>query len=128
MIFEEKKKVFGNVSVFSCNLAESPSNVSGSPPSVSPITSSIVLQREGAINQPLSTPASPLSSLCSPLAQLNLLSTEDCTQDPNWQATKPTVRERNAAMFNNHLMADIQFIVGNPGKHSSRFAAIVLIL
>lgn len=35
--------------------------------------------------------------------------------DPNWQATKPTVRERNAAMFNNELMADIKFLVGPPG-------------
>ncbi|XP_053682419.1 BTB/POZ domain-containing protein 6-B isoform X2 [Sabethes cyaneus] len=34
------------------------------------------------------------------------------TGDPNWQATKSTVRERNAAMFNNDLMADIRFIVG----------------
>ncbi|XP_023245350.1 BTB/POZ domain-containing protein 6-B-like isoform X1 [Copidosoma floridanum] len=94
--------------------AESPT-VSGSPPSVSPISSSIVLQREGAINQPLSTPASPLSTI-SPITQtFNLLTLEDCTQDPNWQATKPTIRERNAAMFNNPLMADVQFIVGSPG-------------
>ncbi|XP_023245353.1 BTB/POZ domain-containing protein 6-B-like isoform X4 [Copidosoma floridanum] len=93
---------------------ESPT-VSGSPPSVSPISSSIVLQREGAINQPLSTPASPLSTI-SPITQtFNLLTLEDCTQDPNWQATKPTIRERNAAMFNNPLMADVQFIVGSPG-------------
>lgn len=34
------------------------------------------------------------------------------TGDPNWQATKATVRERNAAMFNNDLMADITFVVG----------------
>ncbi|KAL1377603.1 hypothetical protein pipiens_004145 [Culex pipiens pipiens] len=34
------------------------------------------------------------------------------TGDPNWQATKSTIRERNAAMFNNDLMADIRFIVG----------------
>lgn len=38
------------------------------------------------------------------------------TLDPNWQATKPTVRERNAAMFNNQLMSDITFIVGGSGK------------
>ncbi|XP_034233359.1 BTB/POZ domain-containing protein 6-B isoform X2 [Thrips palmi] len=37
------------------------------------------------------------------------------TVDPNWQATKPSVRERNAAMFNNELMADVRFMVGNPG-------------
>lgn len=38
------------------------------------------------------------------------------TADPNWQANKSTVRERNAAMFNNDLMADIRFIVGSDGK------------
>lgn len=38
------------------------------------------------------------------------------TGDPNWQATKSTVRERNAAMFNNELMADIKFVVGSDGK------------
>lgn len=38
------------------------------------------------------------------------------TGDPNWQATKSTVRERNAAMFNNELMADISFIVGSDGE------------
>lgn len=38
------------------------------------------------------------------------------TLDPNWQATKASVRERNAAMFNNQLMADITFVVGSPGK------------
>lgn len=102
--------------------AESPSNTSDSPPSVSPLSSSIVLQREGTtVNQPLSAPPSPLSSLSSPVTQLNLLSPGDCTQDPNWQATKPTVRERNAAMFNNHLMADIIFIVGSPGIYTFLF-------
>ncbi|XP_011874656.1 PREDICTED: BTB/POZ domain-containing protein 6 isoform X1 [Vollenhovia emeryi] len=113
------KRFQDNVAVKQTNAwmnAESPSNTSDSPPSVSPLSSSIVLQREGTtVNQPLSAPASPLSSLSSPLAQLNLSSPGDCTQDPNWQATKPTVRERNAAMFNNHLMADIIFIVGSPG-------------
>lgn len=34
------------------------------------------------------------------------------TGDPNWQATKATVRERNKAMFNNDLMADVTFVVG----------------
>lgn len=95
--------------------AESPSSVSDLPPSLRPLSSLMVLQREGAVNQPLSAPASPLSSLPSPVTQVNLPSPEDCTQDPNWQATKPTVRERNAAMFNNHLMADILFVVGSPG-------------
>ncbi|KAH8356391.1 hypothetical protein KR084_010529 [Drosophila pseudotakahashii] len=34
------------------------------------------------------------------------------TADPNWQASKATVLERNAAMFNNELMSDVKFIVG----------------
>ncbi|XP_017468195.1 PREDICTED: BTB/POZ domain-containing protein 6-B-like isoform X2 [Rhagoletis zephyria] len=34
------------------------------------------------------------------------------TADPNWQATKATVLERNAAMFNNELMSDVKFVVG----------------
>lgn len=37
------------------------------------------------------------------------------TLDPNWQATKATIRERNAAMFSNELMADIHFLVGPKG-------------
>ncbi|XP_034116421.1 BTB/POZ domain-containing protein 6-B [Drosophila albomicans] len=34
------------------------------------------------------------------------------TADPNWQASKATVLERNAAMFNNELLSDVRFIVG----------------
>jgi len=37
------------------------------------------------------------------------------TLDPNWQANKINIRERNAAMFNNELMADVYFVVGLPG-------------
>jgi len=36
------------------------------------------------------------------------------TRDPNWQSNKASVRERNSAMFNNSLMADIHFMVGGP--------------
>lgn len=35
------------------------------------------------------------------------------TADPNWQASKTTVLERNAAMFNNELLSDVRFIVGS---------------
>jgi len=79
-----------------------------------PQSGSTVSQRESSsflpITQPASAPASPIGS---PVAQL--LSTLNITLDPNWQAIKSTVRERNAAMFNNDLMADIYFIVGSPG-------------
>lgn len=82
------------------------------------------------ITQPSSVPSSPLASpgaqstsasfcLQSALSNINIDSiheNDDPTTDPNWQATKPTVRERNAAMFNNELMADIKFIVGGDGE------------
>ncbi|KAM9355417.1 BTB/POZ domain-containing protein 6-B-like isoform 1-T2 [Pholidichthys leucotaenia] len=34
----------------------------------------------------------------------------------SWQAAYPTLRERNAVMFNNEQMADVHFIVGTPGE------------
>lgn len=79
-----------------------------------PQSGSTVSQRESSsflpVTQPASAPASPVGS---PVSQLQ--STPNITLDPNWQAIKSTVRERNAAMFNNDLMADIYFIVGTPG-------------
>lgn len=83
------------------------------------------------ITQPSSIPSSPLPSpsaqsstsqfcLQSPSAlsiNQEANSSEDHpTSDPNWQANKPSVRERNAAMFNNELMADVSFIVGSDGE------------
>ncbi|CRK95436.1 CLUMA_CG008698, isoform A [Clunio marinus] len=92
-----------------------------------PHNNALLNQRESVlITQPSSIPSSPLASpsgqsstsfcIQSP-SQLSVnINTnheiEDPTTDPNWQATKATVRERNAAMFNNELMADIKFIVG----------------
>ena len=61
--------------------------------------------------QPASAPGSPPSSPC--VSPVGLAGT---TLDSNWQATKPTVRERNAAMFNNDLMADVRFVVGSSGS------------
>ncbi|XP_067894599.1 BTB/POZ domain-containing protein 6-B isoform X3 [Heterodontus francisci] len=37
-------------------------------------------------------------------------------QNSNWQSFYPTLRERNAMMYNNELMADVHFIVGSPGS------------
>jgi len=54
-----------------------------------------------------SPPPSPRPPLPSPGSSLHL-----STQDPNWQSNKSSVRERNSAMFNNSLMADIHFLVG----------------
>ena len=94
-----------------------------------PHNNALLNQRENLlITQPSSIPNSPLASpgaqsstsfcLQSPsthsVSNINQ-ENDDPTTDPNWQATKPTVRERNAAMFNNELMADIKFIVGCDG-------------
>lgn len=82
------------------------------------------------ITQPSSAPTSPLSPLspvssvaqqqATPVQQvqqrpISFNNAKASTLDPNWQATKISIRERNAAMFNNELMADIYFLVGPPG-------------
>ncbi|XP_003803213.1 BTB/POZ domain-containing protein 6 [Otolemur garnettii] len=36
-------------------------------------------------------------------------------ESPNWQSCHPTLRERNALMFNSELMADVHFVVGPLG-------------
>ncbi|XP_011939588.1 PREDICTED: BTB/POZ domain-containing protein 6 [Cercocebus atys] len=36
-------------------------------------------------------------------------------ESPGWRCCRPTLRERNALMFNNELMADVHFVVGPPG-------------
>ncbi|CAH1162961.1 unnamed protein product, partial [Phaedon cochleariae] len=69
------------------------------------------------VTQPASAPGSPPSSPSCPLSPLSPTAlTPGGTLDPNWQANKASVRERNAAMFNNDLMADIRFLVGSPGS------------
>ena len=92
---------------------------------LSPPHNSTLHQRESSnmqVTQPSSAPSSP--SIASPGASIspsfcipssNSNSVID-TADPNWQATKSTVLERNAAMFNNELMADIKFVVGQDGN------------
>ena len=75
------------------------------PPLVAPVTAANLC----------SPPASPLRRHVSPPpAALT-------TRDPNWQSTKCSVRERNAAMFNNSLMADIYFLVGQPTESVKRY-------
>lgn len=56
-----------------------------------------------------SSPQPSIPSISDSLAgQFNAL----VTIDPNWQSTKKSVRERNAVMCNNALMADVYFNVG----------------
>merc|ERR1719187_773530 len=66
---------------------------------------------------PASPPPSPRPNI-SPTSSSNAL----VTLDPNWQSSKNSLRERNAAMFNNTLMADIYFLVGQ-GDTTRRFPA-----
>ena len=76
--------------------------------------------RGGAILQPSSAPTSPQhrqSGVASPppLSPLPLGATVASTSsDPNFHAT--SLRERNAVMLNNELMADVHFVVGQPGR------------
>jgi len=51
------------------------------------------------------------------------ITTDNSTDEQDWQASKTGVRERNAAMCNNDLMADIRFIVSNNGGPSESFPA-----
>ncbi|KAK3092251.1 hypothetical protein FSP39_000340 [Pinctada imbricata] len=48
-----------------------------------------------------------------PLTPPPRLPTSKACEEFNWQANQPTVRERNAVMFNNQLMADVYFKVGS---------------
>uniref|UniRef100_A0A1A8GQW2 BTB (POZ) domain containing 3b n=1 Tax=Nothobranchius korthausae TaxID=1143690 RepID=A0A1A8GQW2_9TELE len=41
---------------------------------------------------------------------------DDSEERCSWQAAHPTLRERNALMFNNEHMADVHFIVGPQGE------------
>ncbi|PSN31285.1 BTB/POZ domain-containing protein 3 [Blattella germanica] len=111
------KRFQDSISVSQTNawVNESPNNggLSLSPPH------SISQRETMQITQPASAPTSPLASPNLTNTSFNLTCPGQLTVDPNWQASKPTVRERNAAMFNNELMADIRFVVGSPGHTQS---------
>ncbi|XP_050295421.1 BTB/POZ domain-containing protein 6-B-like isoform X2 [Anthonomus grandis grandis] len=96
------------------SLSLSPTPLSGQQPGHSHHHSQLTQKDTGGllqVMQPSSNPGSPPPSppLASPAVP------PGNTLDLNWQALKPTVRERNAAMFNNDLMSDIRFLVGHPG-------------
>ncbi|XP_063877730.1 BTB/POZ domain-containing protein 6-B-like [Scylla paramamosain] len=74
----------------------------------------------GGVLQPSSAPTSPQHRHTSatsppPLSPVPLgASAASTSSDPNFHAT--SLRERNAAMLNNELMADVHFVVGQPGS------------
>lgn len=82
----------------------------------------LITQPSSIPNSPLASPnaqsVSPTFCLQSSLSNVNLSQDHEdpTTADPNWQATKATIRERNAAMFNNDLMSDVRFLVGCDGE------------
>ncbi|KAL3874452.1 hypothetical protein ACJMK2_037463 [Sinanodonta woodiana] len=67
-------------------------------------------------------PKSPIQRPPRPLEQCwksrpnppQALPTAKASREHNWQANQTTVRERNAVMFNNSMMADVYFRVGTP--------------
>lgn len=73
----------------------------------------------GSVLQPSSAPTSPQHRHTSatsppPLSPVPIgAAAASTSSDPNFHAT--SLRERNAAMLNNELMADVHFVVGQPG-------------
>uniref|UniRef100_A0A3Q3E1K5 BTB domain containing 6 n=1 Tax=Labrus bergylta TaxID=56723 RepID=A0A3Q3E1K5_9LABR len=57
--------------------------------------------------------SSSSSAATTPTTQQNI--NNNNIDPPSWQCSHPTLRERNALMFNNELMADVHFIVGPLG-------------
>uniref|UniRef100_A0A8C6SJI0 BTB (POZ) domain containing 6b n=1 Tax=Neogobius melanostomus TaxID=47308 RepID=A0A8C6SJI0_9GOBI len=62
-----------------------------------------------------STSAATTPTSSSASAQQNITN-NNIVEPASWQCSHPTLRERNALMFNNELMADVHFIVGPPGE------------
>lgn len=75
------------------------------------------------ISQPYSPPASPThkdgQTTSTSTSPVPMAAGPEQTSHINWQASKTSVRERNAAMFNNELISDITFIVGQKGSSFS---------
>lgn len=95
---------FGNLQTIPANL---PLQYSPPPSSVSPLPSPVLKSSVSSSPTPISGGSSNSSSGCvSP----------GSTSDPNWQSRYASVRERNAAMFNNELMSDVHFMVGAKGS------------
>uniref|UniRef100_A0A8C6WJL9 BTB (POZ) domain containing 3b n=1 Tax=Neogobius melanostomus TaxID=47308 RepID=A0A8C6WJL9_9GOBI len=58
--------------------------------------------------------------------QQNNLNNNNTIHNCNWQGLYSTIRERNSVMFNNELMADVHFMVGQSGRTSdSRYVLAV---
>nr|XP_061798188.1 BTB/POZ domain-containing protein 6-B-like isoform X2 [Nerophis lumbriciformis] len=69
-----------------------------------------VTDAEKAANKEATTAAAT-----GPSGDQQNVSNNNTAEPRSWQGTHPTLRERNALMFNNELMADVHFMVGPPG-------------
>ncbi|XP_072313180.1 BTB/POZ domain-containing protein 6-B-like [Eucyclogobius newberryi] len=70
--------------------------------------------KEVTVCQASSSSASAASTPTS--VQQNIANNNSPVEPASWQCHHPTLRERNALMFNNELMADVHFVVGPPGE------------
>ena len=83
---------------------------------------SIVQEEKDLTSPTAATSAYPQPAPVSPRPSLQLVtSVSSTTVDPNWQSSKKCVRERNAVMCNNPLMADVFFDVGGDLGDSERY-------
>ncbi|XP_028569236.2 BTB/POZ domain-containing protein 2 isoform X4 [Podarcis muralis] len=74
------------------------------------------------------SPASPPSPPALPLPPPPPPPASSCSLGPrepayNWQATKPTVQERFAFLFNNEVLSDVHFLVGKGRAGAQRLPA-----
>ncbi|XP_023210824.1 BTB/POZ domain-containing protein 6-B-like [Centruroides vittatus] len=100
-----------NWMIGSSNLQSSPTNL-GIHPSSPTFNISLSSPPSYKSSSGLQTPP-PITSGST---TVNAISSPVETIDPNWQASKASIRERNAAMFNNELMSDVHFLVGPKGN------------
>lgn len=84
---------------------------SGIPNSSQPIST----RQTQADSSPISWQPTSGPRRVSPPPTVPPLPSSKVSEQHNWQASVHTVRERNAVMFNNSLMADVFFTVGAPG-------------
>lgn len=72
--------------------------------------------KQSANSSSSSAVSSSKRSLLLRQGQHKTLNNNNHVHNTNWQSFYPTLRERNAMMYNNEQMADVHFIVGSPGS------------
>ncbi|XP_055494895.1 BTB/POZ domain-containing protein 3 isoform X2 [Leucoraja erinacea] len=80
-----------------------------------PVCYEILTLKKRMAAEMYSAKKAPGNASASSSAQSHQHNLNNNTVPANWQGLYPTIRERNAVMFNNDLMADIHFLVGPQG-------------